>query len=170
MEVIEEQRITAKGKKEFDLNLRVIASISRDLLEKINNGEFREDLFYRLNTIPISLSPLRERKEDIPSIANYILNDLSQRMKLQDKRLSTSALNVLKNYYWPGNLIELESVINRSAILAGKEVISTRELSFGIDDNIISSPSEDEKSETCLRATHRQVSALSILSTSAISA
>ena len=156
MEVIEEQRITAKGKKEFDLNLRVIASISRDLLEKINNGEFREDLFYRLNTIPISLSPLRERKEDIPSIANYILNDLSQRMKLQDKRLSTSALNVLKNYYWPGNLIELESVINRSAILAGKEVISTRELSFGIDDNIISSPSEDEKSETCLRATHRQ--------------
>jgi len=107
MEVIEEQRITAKGKKEFDLNLRVIASISRDLLEKINNGEFREDLFYRLNTIPISLSPLRERKEDIPSIANYILNDLSQRMKLQDKRLSTSALNVLKNYYWPGNLIEL---------------------------------------------------------------
>ncbi|RJP60678.1 MAG: response regulator [Deltaproteobacteria bacterium] len=161
MEVIEEQRITAKGKKEFDLNLRVIASTGRDILEKINSGEFREDLFYRLNTIPISLSPLRERKEDIPSIADYILSDLSQSMKLQDKRLSAGALNLLKNYYWPGNIIELESVITRSAILADKEVISNRELSFGIDDNTISSPSEDEKPEACLHLsvcadTHRQ--------------
>ncbi|MBI4621198.1 MAG: sigma 54-interacting transcriptional regulator [Desulfobacterales bacterium] len=156
MEIIEEQAITTRGGKEVDLNLRVIASSSRDLLEKINNGEFREDLFYRLNTIPISLSPLRERKEDIPSIANYILSDLSQRMKLQNKRLSTTALNVLKNYYWHGNLIELESVITRSAILADKDIVSDLELSFGIDDNIISSPKEYEKSEACLDATHRQ--------------
>lgn len=156
MEIIEEQAITTKGGEEVDLNLRVIASTSRDLLEKINTGEFREDLFYRLNTIPISLSPLRERKEDISIIANYILNDLSQRMKLQGKRLSINALNVLKNYYWPGNLIEMESVIIRSVILADKEIVSDRGLSFEIEDNIISSPPEDEKSESCLRATHKQ--------------
>ncbi|MFH2012146.1 MAG: sigma 54-interacting transcriptional regulator [Pseudomonadota bacterium] len=156
MEIIEEQGIATKDKKEYELNPRVIASTSKDLLEKIHNGEFREDLFYRLNTIPIRLSPLRERKEEIPFISAHILNDLSQRMKLQEKKLSLSALDTLKNYYWPGNVMELESVITRSVILTGKEVISHEELSFEIDDNIIASSSEDKKSDAWIHTLHKQ--------------
>ncbi|MFH1625919.1 MAG: sigma 54-interacting transcriptional regulator, partial [Pseudomonadota bacterium] len=147
MGIIEEGTIATKGREEVALDLRVIASTSKDLSTKVNNGEFREDLFYRLSALPISLSPLRERREDIPMIANYILNDLSQRMKIQRKRLSSDAVEVLKNYYWPGNLVELESVVARSAILADGEIISGRDLSFGIEDTIITIPSEDQKFE-----------------------
>lgn len=147
MDIIEEQAVIINGKEEVGLNPRVIASASMDLLGKVNNGEFREDLFYRLNTIPISLSPLRERREDIPVIADYFLNDLSQRKKLKRKRMSLDAVNILKDYYWPGNLIELESVMTRSAILTEKEIITDREISFGIEDIITGIPSEGEKPE-----------------------
>jgi DNA-binding NtrC family response regulator len=136
LEIIEEQTIPAMG-KEVDFNLRLIASTSMDLLEKVNNREFREDLFYRINTMPIRLSPLRERRESISMIVDFVLDDLCKRMKLERKSFSLDALNVLKNYYWPGNLIELESVIIRSVILSDKEIISSRELSFGIEDKTV---------------------------------
>ena len=143
LEIIEEQAIPSTG-KEVDFNLRLIASDSTDLLEKVNNREFREDLFYRINTIPIRLSPLRERSESIPMIVDFVLDDLSQTMKLERKSFSLDALSVLKNYYWPGNLIELESVISRSVVLSDKEVISSRELSFGIEDDKVNVPIRDE--------------------------
>ena len=143
MEIIEEQTIPTTG-KDIDINLRLIASTSMDLLEKVNNHEFREDLFYRINTIPIRLSPLRERSESIPMIVDFVLDDLSQAMKLERKSFSFDALNILKNYYWPGNLIELESVIIRSVVLSDKEIISNRELSFGIEDDEINAPIQDE--------------------------
>jgi signal transduction histidine kinase len=129
LEIIEEQTIPAMG-KEVDFNIRLIASTSMNLLEKVNNREFREDLFCRINTIPIRLSPLRERRESIPMIVDFVLDDLCKRMNLDRKSFSLDALNVLKNYYWPGNLIELESVIIRSVILS-------RELSFGIEDKTV---------------------------------
>ncbi len=148
MVVMEEGTITTKKNKEVGLNLRIIASTCKDLLEKVNQGRFREDLFHQLNVIPIRLSPLRERREDIPKIAEDILNEASERMKLQRKRLSPDALNELKNYYWPGNLTELESVITRSAILADTEIISGGEVYFSIEGNMVRVPPKDEGMES----------------------
>ncbi|MDY7030341.1 MAG: sigma 54-interacting transcriptional regulator, partial [Thermodesulfobacteriota bacterium] len=142
MEIIEEQTFIWK-KRQVGLNLRIIASTCGDLSEKVNHQEFREDLFYRLNIIPVTLSPLRQRKEDIPLIADYFLEGLCQKMKLKRKTLSSDAAEVLKNYYWPGNLLELESVITRSSILIDKEVISDRELSFGFESDSVVLPSNE---------------------------
>ena len=139
METLEEQAVASKN-REMNFNLRIIVSSHVDLSEKVYNREFRGDLFYRLKAVPIILSPLRQRRESIPLMADYFLEDLSKRMKLQRKKLSSSASESLKNYYWPGNVCELESVVTRSAILTDQEIISDREISFGFEDVTVTAP------------------------------
>src|SRR5262245_26389976 len=108
------------------VRVRVIAATNRDLERAMEAGEFREDLFYRFNTFTITLPPLRERSEDIPVLAYHFLRKAEGKVNKKVDRLSPEALDLLKRYPWPGNLRELENVIERSVVLA-----STRQVEVG---------------------------------------
>jgi transcriptional regulator of aroF, aroG, tyrA and aromatic amino acid transport len=99
------------------VDVRVIAATSRDLQQLITNGSFREDLFYRLNVIPIHLPPLRKRKEEIPTLAWNFISKFNQRLGKGVTSISNAAMERLKSYDWPGNVRELENAIERAVNL-----------------------------------------------------
>jgi formate hydrogenlyase transcriptional activator len=98
------------------VNVRIIAATNRSLEEEIRKGRFREDLFYRLNVFPITIPPLRQRKEDIPLLVNYFVAKFNKKTGKMIETVSNDTLNVLRDYDWPGNVRELESVIERAVI------------------------------------------------------
>jgi transcriptional regulator with GAF, ATPase, and Fis domain len=98
------------------VDVRIIASTNRDLIDQVKKGQFREDLYYRLNVFPVSVPPLRERKEDIPMIVNYFLNKFGKKIGKKIERVPYDVINNLQGYYWPGNVRELENIIERSMI------------------------------------------------------
>ncbi|MCL5029165.1 MAG: sigma-54 dependent transcriptional regulator [Bacteroidetes bacterium] len=102
------------------INVRIISATNRNIDEDIKSGDLREDFYYRLSGIRIKLPPLRERKEDIPYLAEYFINKYSQEPGI---KLSTEALKLLNDYHWPGNIRELENVINRVIVLAKDKII-----------------------------------------------
>jgi len=97
-------------------NVRIIAATNRNLEEEVRNGKFREDLFYRLNVFPITMPPLRQRKEDIALLVNHFVAKFNKKMGKNIETVSKDTLNVLQEYHWPGNVRELESVIERAVI------------------------------------------------------
>jgi DNA-binding NtrC family response regulator len=98
------------------VNLRIIAASNRNMEEEIRAGRFREDLFYRLNVFPITIPPLRQRKEDIPLLVNHFVAKFNKKIGKKLETISKETLNTLQEYHWPGNVRELESVIERAAI------------------------------------------------------
>lgn len=104
------------GSKTIKANVRVITATHRDLEEEVQKGNFREDLFYRLYVIPITLSPLKERKSDIPLLVSHYINQFSLKKK-KDIIISDRAMEMLINYTWPGNVRELKNLIERLAVL-----------------------------------------------------
>jgi len=118
LRTLEEQRFTAVGSDEpLTVDVRVIASTNKDLEEEISRGNFREDLFYRLNVIPFSVPPLRERKEDIPLLARHFLRELSAHYGRSRREITDEAIDTLMRYSWPGNVRELRNVIERIVIM-----------------------------------------------------
>jgi two-component system, NtrC family, nitrogen regulation response regulator NtrX len=118
LRTLEEQNITAVGGDEpVKVDVRVIASTNKDLEEEISRGNFREDLFYRLNVIPFSVPPLRERKEDIPLLARFFLKELSSQYGRRLREITDDAIDTLMRYSWPGNVRELRNVIERIVIM-----------------------------------------------------
>ena len=119
------------------VNVRIIAATNKNLKEMISKGEFREDLYYRINVINLVLPPLRERKDDIPILMDHFLEARCAEMGLQSKMISKKALEKLLDYPWPGNVRELENEIERLVVLAGEEktimpdMISARITDFG---------------------------------------
>jgi len=111
------------GTKPINIDVRIISATNADIDKKISDGEFREDLYYRLNTIPVKIPPLRERKDEILAIADEYLKAISVKYKFENKSLSQDAKEELLSYSWPGNIRELISVIERSAILSDGDVI-----------------------------------------------
>ncbi len=111
-------------------NLRIITSSSVDLKEMVSQGKFFEDLYNRLNIFSIYIPPLRERIDEIPAIAQYILNEQSKKLKIKKTNISSNVLKLLKSYWWPGNLRELEHVIIRSSIFSEGEDIMEKDLFF----------------------------------------
>ncbi|MGA9650674.1 sigma-54-dependent Fis family transcriptional regulator [Pedobacter sp.] len=105
------------GSNTVKVDVRVVAATNRDLQLEVSAGRFRSDLFYRLNVFPISLPPLRERQEDIPALAHYFLERFSKRVGLRLNTISPSVMDKLLNYKWPGNIRELEHLIERSVLL-----------------------------------------------------
>ena len=99
------------------MDARVIASTNKDLEEEISKGNFREDLFYRLNVIPFLVPPLRERKEDIPMLARHFLREVSLTYSRRSKEMADDTVEVLMRYSWPGNVRELRNVIERMVIM-----------------------------------------------------
>jgi two-component system, NtrC family, nitrogen regulation response regulator NtrX len=118
LRTLEEQSFTPVGSLELvTVDARVIASTNKDLEEEISAGNFREDLFYRLNVIPFSVPPLRERKEDVPLLAHHFLRELSGQYGRKAREITDDAIEVLMRYSWPGNVRELRNVIERIVIM-----------------------------------------------------
>ncbi len=116
------------GTKPQVVDVRLIAATNKDLYDEVKQGRFREDLYYRLNVIPITLPPLRQRKEDIPLLAEYFLKNICEKEGLGEKKLLKSSIEVLENYHWPGNVRELRHIIERAAILADTYYIKPEHL------------------------------------------
>ncbi len=114
------------GTQEMTADVRVVAATNRDLAEEIKAGRFREDLFYRLNVVPIYLPPLRERREDIPELVEHFLT--TRQIGPMRARVDADALKALKAYSWPGNVRELANVLERAQILADNHIITVDDL------------------------------------------
>src|SRR5437868_10580031 len=106
------------GIQEIQVDVRIIAATNVDLKQLVREGKFREDLFYRLNVISIDLPPLRQRKEDIPSLVEHFLRKYSEENERSPRRMTTEALRALVAYSWPGNVRELENVVERAVVLS----------------------------------------------------
>jgi DNA-binding NtrC family response regulator len=116
------------GTRTIKVDVRIIAATNKDLEELVANSRFREDLFYRLNVIPIPLPPLRDRKSDIPLLVTHFIERFNVEKRRQIEGISPEALDRLMRYHWPGNVRELENLIERIAILKGKGFIAPEDL------------------------------------------
>jgi DNA-binding NtrC family response regulator len=128
LRVLQEKEIEPIGGKPKKINVRVLAATNKDLEEEVAAGRFRIDLYYRLNVFPLLLPSLRERKEDIPLLANHFLKKYSTEEGRQVPVLSTEATDMLMQYNWPGNIRELENTIQRNVVLAKGDVIESLEI------------------------------------------
>lgn len=119
------------GEKTIGVDVRVVAATNRDLKRAVQDGIFREDLFYRLHVIPIELPALRERREDVALLCEHFLDRLSRRMTRKRPTLTAGALKLLEQYDWPGNVRELENVLERAFVLCDGGEIRVEDLPFG---------------------------------------
>ena len=147
MEILDEGSVVTPDGREVAVNFRVVASTSQDLRELVYNRTFKEELYYKLNVINIQLPPLRERQEEIAGMAQQMLDGAAQKYALRVKGFSPEALLMLKNYYWPGNVKELESVVMRTLIFSSQEMIAEGDLRFGPEEMSAASEAQDEAPE-----------------------
>jgi len=117
------------GNKALTVDVRLIAATNKDLVAMIKKGTFREDLYYRLNVINITLPPLRERKEDIAALARHFLQQYAKKLDKSITDLTSDALELLAGYHWPGNVRELENVVERAVILCESDLLGAEDLS-----------------------------------------
>ncbi len=132
LRVLQERTFERIGSSQSQcVDVRVVAATHRNLLEEIHKGNFREDLYWRLNVVPIVLPPLRARSEDVPLLLNHYVNKFNQ---LYDRnvRLGRSLVNQLQSYRWPGNVRELANMVERIVIMADSDIISSVDLPFGM--------------------------------------
>ncbi|MBI4848647.1 MAG: sigma-54-dependent Fis family transcriptional regulator [Nitrospirae bacterium] len=116
------------GTNSIKIDIRIIAASNKDLEAAVAGNSFRQDLYYRLSVFPITIPPLRERKEDVPALAEHFIAKLSAEMNIPHKNISREAMDVLKDYSWKGNVRELENVIERAMILCDGDLITQKEL------------------------------------------
>jgi two-component system response regulator HydG len=116
------------GEQTLSVNVRILAATNKDLLKEVKSANFREDLFYRLNVIPIQMPPLRNRRNDIPLLARYFLRHFAAEQEILAQRFSSEAMRSLLDYSWPGNVRELENSIEHAAILAKGKYIEISDL------------------------------------------
>lgn len=129
LRILQEKEFEPLGStRTLKVDVRVIAATHKDLEKEVREGRFREDLFYRLNVVPVSIPPLRERKEDLPSLAVHFLSLYREKNKKEVKEISPKAMDLLIRYDWPGNIRELENCIERAVIVARGEMISPADL------------------------------------------
>ncbi len=129
LRVIQEREFVKVGdQKKIKLYIRIISASNKNLEESIKNGDFREDLYYRMSGIPIHLPPLRKRKEDIPLLTSHFLEKFSRKIKKPVPEVSPEAMEILQDYAWPGNVRELEHTIERILIFEDSDVIRARDL------------------------------------------
>ena len=130
LRVLQEREIEPLGSERTErIDLRVIAATNRDLRQMVAEGKFQEDLFYRLNVIPIAIPPLRERREDIPSLVDHFVRKHAQRTGRRIDKMDEGALAGLQQYDWPGNVRELENAIERAVVLSEGPVVTAKAVS-----------------------------------------
>jgi two-component system nitrogen regulation response regulator NtrX len=129
LRVLEEQRFEPVGAAEsMQVDVRVVAATNKHLEEEIDHGNFREDLFYRLNVIPFVVPPLRDRREDIPLLADHFLREFTTAYGRKPKELTVEAYEVLGQHHWPGNVRELKNLIERIVILNPQVRVDARHI------------------------------------------
>jgi len=129
LRVIQENELErVGGETSIKVDIRLITATNKDLKKAVEDGEFREELFYRLNVVAIQIPALRERKQDIPVLANHFLALYNRKFKKDIETISTDGMELLMNYAWPGNIRELENVIQRGIILAYEKSLGRRQL------------------------------------------
>ena len=129
LRVLQEREVVrVGGTKPTKIDVRIVSATNADILEQIEDKDFREDLYYRLNTIPVKIPPLKDRKEEIIDIAEESLFDICRKNNIDKKTLSDEAKEALLNYDWPGNIRELLSVVERAAILCDGDLIGESDL------------------------------------------
>ncbi|MDY6836666.1 MAG: sigma-54 dependent transcriptional regulator [Thermodesulfobacteriota bacterium] len=122
------------GSKDITVDVRIIAATNRDLEKKVEDGSFREDLYYRLHVIPVHIPPLRERKEDIPVLTRHFIERYSREFEKEIKKISAYAMELLMGYRFPGNVRELENIIERSVALETSNIVLPENLVLSKDD------------------------------------
>jgi two-component system NtrC family response regulator len=131
LRVLQEQQFERVGGSEtIQVDVRVIAATSRNLEEAIKNGSFREDLFYRLNVVSLDIPPLRNRRQDIPSLLEHFLTVYAKENRRKKLSFSKEAWELLIRYEYPGNVRELQNIVQRAVILSRRDTITTNELPF----------------------------------------
>jgi two-component system, NtrC family, nitrogen regulation response regulator GlnG len=135
------------GTSPIKTNVRIIAATHRDLKQLINQGLFREDLFFRLNVVPLRIPPLRERLEDVPDLVRHFLEDATKD-GLPLKEISNEATDRLKSYRWPGNIRELENLIKRLIAMEVNDTISASSVDRQLTENAVSEISSVDISNT----------------------
>lgn len=131
LRVLQEREVTKVGSSQIvKVDVRIIAATNRDLQETVKAGTFREDLFYRLSVVPITLPPLRERRDDIPLLANHFLSKYNKKRGKNIKAISDRAMKALVEYDWPGNVRELENAIERAVVLTEDDMIKPSDLLY----------------------------------------
>jgi two-component system response regulator HydG len=147
LRVLQEKEIQRVGGEEtIRVDVRVIAASNRDLKAEVAQGRFREDLFYRLNVMPLNVPPLRERQEDIPLLAQHFMKKFAEKNRKTVKGFVPLAMDMLINYEWPGNVRELENAIERAVILLTGEHITEQQLPLNITEKYpyLTEPSASE--------------------------
>ncbi len=125
------------GSKTVSVNIRIIAATNKDLRQTVRTGQFREDLYFRLNVVTLTLPPLRERSGDVAALAQFFLDRHTRDAKRPGMALSRAALDAMTHYTWPGNIRELDNVIARAVVLSPKDIIEPEMLALLADDPIL---------------------------------
>jgi two-component system nitrogen regulation response regulator NtrX len=136
LRVLQEQKIQrVGGSRTISVDVRVIAASNKNLEEEIEKGRFREDLFYRLNVLPIEVPPLRKRVEDIPVLVDTFLEEFAVLNRSKRKEITPAALDILNRYAWPGNVRELKNLVERLAIMVETDAIDSKDIpdAYNID-------------------------------------
>ena len=129
LRALQEREITPLGSKEvYRINARIITAANRDLMKSVKEGKFRDDLFYRLNVVSIDLPALRERREDIPLLTEYFIEDFAAQYGMEKKSITQEAMEKMQAYSWPGNIRELQNVIERSFALSISDKLTLEDL------------------------------------------
>jgi formate hydrogenlyase transcriptional activator len=124
LRVLQEQQFERLGStRTHQVDVRLVAATNRDLAEMVKRGEFRSDLYYRLNVFPVLLPPLRERREDIPALVTHFAEILGERMGREIEHIPSETMSALSSYHWPGNIRELQNLIERAVILSNDGVL-----------------------------------------------
>jgi formate hydrogenlyase transcriptional activator len=124
LRVLQEQEFERLGSaRTHQVNVRLVAATNRDLAEMVKRNEFRSDLYYRLNVFPVTLPPLRSRREDIPSLVAHFVEILGRRLGREIKHIAPETMSALSSYHWPGNIRELQNLIERAVILSNYGVL-----------------------------------------------
>lgn len=165
LRVLQERKIKpVGGNRELPIDCRIVAATNRDLREEVQQGTFREDLFYRLNVIPIELPPLRERREDIPLLIEHFIDKYGERIGKEIQGVDADAKRLLLGYSYPGNVRELENLVQRAVTLETSEMIGTevlprqlQEESFEQATRVIQIPEEGLKLEAMVEQLERRL-------------
>jgi len=156
LRVLEEQRFERVGGVEtIEVDVRVLAASNKDLEQEIRAGRLREDLYYRLNVVPLSVPPLRERKEDIPLLVDHFLREFCEEYGRKEKKIGAEAMKLLVNYPWPGNVRELKNLIERLIIMVPSQTIGPADIKNSLRPLALTEGADALKEDT-LRAAREQ--------------
>ena len=147
LRVLQEQKIQrVGGSRSISVDVRVIAASNKNLEKEIEKGRFREDLFYRLNVLPINVPPLRHRIDDIPALVETFLGDFAVLNRSKRKKITPAALDILAKYLWPGNVRELKNLVERLAIMVDADAIDIKDIpdAYSLDSCSLAEPAESQ--------------------------